>query len=229
MKSKDVNKVVLSLGGRPMILYAIKLLESLKISPIIAVVGFAKKSVIDVLKDRVVYVEQKKRLGTAHAVAQGLKKLDGNVEDVLVVNGDDSAFYKKETLENLIKTHLQKDSSITFLTIDISNLSGMARVIRDANNKVIAVVEDKDSSEEQKKIKEVNSGCYVFDLDFLHKYLKTIEKSKKTREYYLTRLIDIAVKKNQRVIAVKGGPILWRGINTMEELREAERMFLQAR
>ena len=118
------------------------------------------------MKDRVVYVEQKKRLGTAHAVAQGLKKLDGNVEDVLVVNGDDSAFYKKETLENLIKTHLQKDSSITFLTIDISNLSGMARVIRDANNKVIAVVEDKDSSEEQKKIKEINSGCYVFKVDF---------------------------------------------------------------
>ena len=119
VKSKDINKVVLSLGGHPMILYAVKLLESLKISPIIAVVGFAKKSVIDILKDRVVYVEQKKRLGTAHAVGIVLKYLPKDITDVLVLNGDDSAFYKEETIRNLIKKHREKGASLEEVTNEI--------------------------------------------------------------------------------------------------------------
>ena len=226
MKSKDVNKVVLSLGGRPMILYAIKLLESFKISPIIAVVGFAKKSVIDILKDRVVYVEQKERLGTAHAVGLTLKYLPKEITDVLVLNGDDSAFYKEETIRNLIKKHREKGASLTFLTIELDNPAGLGRVVRDNEGKLLAIIEDKDAKDGVKNIKEINPACYVFKVSFLKNYLKRIPKSKVTGEYYLTSLIDMAIKNKEKIEIVRGSKLIWRGINTMEELREAERMFL---
>lgn len=228
IKSKDVNKVVLSLGGRPMILYALKLLESLKISPIIVVVGFAKKSVIDVLENRVLYVEQKKRLGTAHAVGCAIKYLPEGIKDVLILYGDDSAFYKKETIKSLMERHRKKDSSFTFLTLELDNPTGLGRVIRDDVGKVTAIVEEKDASLEQKLIKEVNPACYVFKVKFLRKYLKKIKKSRKTGEYYLTKLVDLAIENKEKIETLNGGKISWRGINTIEELNEAQRLFLQA-
>lgn len=228
MKSKTINKVALSLGGRPMILYAFKLLESLKISPIIVVVGFAKDSVIDILKDRVLYVEQKKRLGTAHAVKIALNYLPKGINDVVILNGDDSAFYKKKTIKTLIERHKEKESSFTFLTVELDNLKGLGRVVRNDIGKVKAIVEEKDASIEQKLIKEVNPACYVFKVKFLRTFLKKIEKSPKTGEYYLTSLVDLAIKNKEKIETLNGGKIFWRGINTMDELKEAQRLFLQA-
>lgn len=229
MDSKHVNKVVLKLGGRQMILYTIDLLENLKISSVIVVVGFAKKSVMDLLGQRVIFVNQKIRLGTAHAVKCALKYLPKNITDVIVLNGDDSAFYKEGTIKSLIEKHREKDSSFTFLTIEIHNPTGLGRVIRNGNGKVNAVVEEKDATLEQKRIKEINPACYVFNVKFLREHLTKIRKSKITDEYYLTSLIDIAITNNEKMETVKAGKLSWRGINTMEELREAERMFLQAK
>src|SRR3989338_183828 len=106
MKVKKVNKVVLPLANKPMIARTRDLLKDLKISPIIVVVGFAKKSVINVLGDSsVIFVEQKKRLGTGNAVKLALAKIKNGIKDVLVLNGDDSAFYRKETILSLIESH----------------------------------------------------------------------------------------------------------------------------
>lgn len=232
LKSKIVNKVVLPLGNKPMILYTIDLLESLKVSIIIVVVGFAKESVIDVLGSKVFFVEQKERLGTGHAVNLALKKLDKldkNVHDVLVLNGDDSAFYKKETIVDLIKKHNKSRASITFLTIELDKPAGLGRVVKDNSGKVVAIIEDSDASLTQRKIKEINPACYMFSLEFLHKYLGRIKKSKISGEYYLTGLIDVAIKNNEKVETVRVAKLLWRGINTTEELKEAERLFLSSK
>ena len=207
MNSNVVNKVILKLGSKPMILHAIELLESLKISPIIVVVGFAKKSVIDILKKRVVYAHQKKRLGTADAVKSALKYLPENINDVLVLNGDDSAFYKKETIEELINTHWKRKPSVTFLTIEADNPSGLGRVVRNDNGELFGIVEDKDAILEYKSIKEINPGCYIFDLTFLKRYIGKIEKSSVSGEYYLTRLIDIAIKNNKKAEAPASSPL----------------------
>ena len=224
MKAKGMNKVVFSLGKKQMILHAVDLLNSLSINPIVVVVGFAKKSVMDVLGNSVIYAEQKKRLGTGHAVNCALKKLDQNAENVLVLNGDDSAFYKKETIEKIIETHIEKNAVLSFLTITVENPTGLGRVIRDNNDKVIGIVENKDATEKQKKIKEINPACYIFEVDFLRKYLKQVKKSPVSGEYYLTSLINIAIENKQKVEAVRGRKILWRGVNTPEELIEAERL-----
>lgn len=225
MKSKIFNKVVLNLGEKPMILYTIELLEKLQIKPIVVVVGFAKNSVMSILGNRVIFAEQRKRLGTAHATECGLKKLNSKIADILVLNGDDSAFYTENLIEKLLETHLTSGAALTFLTITLEDPSGLGRIIRGKNGEVLAVVEEKDATEEQKKIKEVNPACYLLKKNFLKKYLKKVKKSKITGEYYLVDLVGLAVSNKEKVEAVKMKGIPWRGVNTEEELKEARRLF----
>lgn len=225
MNSKKVNKVVLPLANKPMILYIVHVLKDLDINPIVIVVGFAKKSVTQAVGNQVIYAEQKKRLGTAHAVGCALKYIPNHVGNVLVFQGDDSAFYTKEMISNLIKTHLSSDAVLTFLTIELSNPFGLGRVVRDLNGKVVCIIEEKDATDEQKKIKEINPACYIFKNSFLKKYLKMVKKSTTTGEYYLTSLIDIAIKNKEKIKTAKEGIFSWRGVNTKEELNEAERIF----
>src|SRR3989344_2765780 len=177
MRLKDVNKVVVPLGNKQMILHAVDRLRGLMISPIIVVVGFAKESVMKVLDGKVVFAEQFKRLGTAHAVMCGLKKIPEDIDTVLVINGDDSAFYKEETIKQLIKKHIDNNEDVTFLTITVSNPSGLGRIVRDDKGSLLAIVEEKDSTADQKKIREINPGCYVFSASFLRNYMSQIEKN----------------------------------------------------
>ena len=226
MRSKNSNKVLSKLGDKQMIIHTVDWLEKLKLKLIIVVVGFAKKSVMDALGNRVAYAVQRKRLGTAHALMCALKKIPGEITDVLILQGDDSALYKEQTIRKLIDIHLSSNVVLTFLTIDVDNPFGLGRVVRDKKDKLISVVEEKDAADDQRKIKEINPACYVFKVAFLKKYLGKVKKSAVTGEYYLTSLIDIAIKNNEKLEAVRGGKILWRGINTLEELKEAQRLFL---
>lgn len=118
MKSKETNKVALLLGGKPMISYSVGTLTLLGIAPIVVVVGFAKDSIMKALGDSVMYAEQRKRLGTGHAVASGLKKLPSDVTEVLVIQGDDSAFYTKEIFQKMIDLHHEKRAAVTLLTVE---------------------------------------------------------------------------------------------------------------
>ena len=229
MNSKKINKVVNTLGNKQMILHTIDLLDKLNIAQKIVVVGFAKKSVIDILKGGVIFAEQKKQLGTADAVFCALKYLSKDAKDVLILNGDDSAFYKEETIKNLFKKHNEKKSSLTFLTIKQDNPAGIGRIVRNSSGKVVEIIEEKDESLEKKSINEVNPACYVFEVSFLKKYLSKIKKSNITNEYYLTGLIDLAIKNNEKIETVMEKNLVWRGINTEDELREANRLFLQAK
>ncbi|MDO8461005.1 MAG: sugar phosphate nucleotidyltransferase [bacterium] len=226
MNSKRKNKVTFPLGNRPMILHAVNLLEAIEIGTIIVVVGFAKKSVVDVLRDTsVIFAEQRKRLGTAHACSRALLKLPRHITDVLVLQGDDSAFYKQEILKKLIESHISSRATLTFLTLALDNPFGLGRVVRDALGQVASVVEEKDATEKQRLISEINPACYLFQVKFLRKYLKKIKKSSITGEYYLTNLIGIAIKNKEKVETVKIKGMPWRGVNTEEELKVAEKLF----
>lgn len=227
MKAKAINKVAVSLANKPMILHTILLLEHLSLESIVVVVGFAKESVMHALSGTsVLFAEQKKRLGTAHAVQCGLKKLPDSITDVLVLGGDDSAFYNKEILTKLLDAHFKSSASITFLTIEKDDPTGLGRVVRDEKGAVMSIVEEKDATSTQKRIHEINPACYVFSTAFLKKFLPKIEKSPVTGEYYLTSIIDLALRYNQKVETVQGGKLAWRGVNTKEELEEAEKLFL---
>jgi len=227
MKSKRVNKVTLPLGGKPMIIHTAELLRDINASPIILVVGFAKSSVKNLFSDDIVFAEQKRRLGTAHAVLSGLRELPVDVEDVLILQGDDSAFYRKDIIEKLLIKHRQHYAAFTFLTIEVDNPTGLGRIVRDKNKKLLGIVEEKDATLEQKGINEINPACYIASVTFLRKYLPKVEKSPFTGEYYLTSLIDIGIKNGEDIETFQAGNITWRGVNTKEELADAEKLLKQ--
>jgi bifunctional UDP-N-acetylglucosamine pyrophosphorylase/glucosamine-1-phosphate N-acetyltransferase len=224
MESKDVNKVTLPLGGKPMILHTVELLRQLDASPITIVVGFAKDSVKSLLDGDVVFVEQAQRLGTANAVETALQEMPQRTGDILILQGDDSAFYTRETIEALVNKHREGNAAFTFLTISVGNPTGLGRIVRGADDKLAGIVEEKDANLEQKQIREINPACYIANIQFLRKYLPQVEKSPVTGEYYLTSLIDIGIRNNESVETLTAGNIPWRGVNTKDELAEAENM-----
>ncbi len=228
MNSKTVNKVALPLGKLPMVVHTFRLLDNLGAKTIIIVVGFAKDSVMELFTGtKIIFCEQKKRLGTAHAVYCAMKKMPDKIKNVLVLNGDDSALYKADTIRQLLEKHFESQASFTFLTIEMENPKGLGRVIRGKKGAVMAVIEEKDATEDILKIKEINPACYVFRADFLKKYLPMVKKSKITEEYYLTSLIDVGIKNNEKIETLQAGLFAWRGVNTKEELQEAENIFLK--
>lgn len=231
MQINDVNKVTMPLNNKPIISHIVHFMKRMTIDTIVVVVGHAKESVMETLqKEHVLFAEQTERLGTGHALQVGVSALPEDVTDVLVVYGDDAVFYNSKhmpVMEELFKEQLSSDAVFTFLTIEQEDPSGLGRIVRDKEGKLQAIVESKDATDEQLQINEINPGCFVFSTDFLKKYLPKVTPSPVTGEYYLTSLIDLAIQDELQVQTVKGGKMAWRGVNTKEELAEAERLFAQ--
>lgn len=224
MRSDMINKVVLPIKGKPMILYSVELLESCKIAPIIVVVGFAKESVREILGSRVIFAEQIQQQGSADAVSCGLSEMPDDKAYAIVMNGDDSAFYNQQTLQTLIDTHITSGNVLTLLTLEVENPFGLGRILRDEEKNLIKIIEEKDATEEQRKISEINTGLYVFSTSFLLKYLPLVKKSSVTGEYYIVSLVALALDHDEKMGTVTENNMQWRGVNTKEELAEAERL-----
>lgn len=228
MKEKELNKVALLLNGKPLISYGVNLLQKMKISPVIVVIGHAKESVKNALKDsKVIFVEQEKQLGTGHALKCAIDKIPPVSTDIIVLYGDDSYLYNQEILNKIIDKHMMEGTMLTLLTIKIEEPTGLGRIIRDSKGEVSGIIEEKDVTEEEKKIKEINPNCYIFSSKFLKKYLPEIPKSPVTGEYYLTSLIKLAWENNEKIYALDGGFLPWKGVNTKEELAEARNLYGQ--
>lgn len=229
MNLTDVNKVTSLLGDKPMVSHIVSRLYGLGIDTVVIVVGFAKESVMSSLSEYdVLFAQQEEQLGTGHAVVCALKELPDKIQDVLVMNGDDSAFYDESTLTKLIDTHTKNNSAVTLLTIEKDNPFGLGRIIRDGNGSLVDIIEEKNATEEQKKIREVNPGCYLFKVSFLRENAGRIKKNEVTGEYYINNFIELAVSQGQLVETVKVN-ITWRGVNTPEELEEAKKLFTKVK
>ncbi len=228
MNTKNKNKVTLTLADKPLVKHSVDLLSDLAFTNVVVVVGYAKESVKEVLKNdtNIIFAEQKKRLGTAHAVVVGFQKIAPEISDVLVIQGDDSAFYTKEVIEQLAAKHIESNAAVTFLTVKLDNPYALGRVVRDDSGKVTAIVEEKDATVHQREINEINAACYFFSTKFLKKYLKQIKKSPVTGEYYIVSLIEMAAENNETIETMQVD-LPWRGVNTQEELKEAEQLFAQ--
>ena len=231
MNSTDVNKVTLNLANKPIILRIVEFMHSVDINDIVVVVGFAKESVISALDGQdVLFAEQKELLGTGHAAQMALDTIPEDVTDVFVVYGDDAVFYRddhRDIMQRLFDKHLSSEAAFTFLTIEQDDPTALGRIVRKADGSLEAIVEEKDATEEQKKITEINPGCFVFSVAFLKEYLPQVHKSSATGEYYLTSLIDLAIHAGLQVDTLQGGNLAWRGVNTVEELAEAEKLLVR--
>jgi len=229
MRLKTQNKVTVIIAKKPMVQHIVDFMRKIQIQTIVIVVGFAKESVITLLKGQnIIFAEQRKRLGTGHALVCAIKKLPKYITDVFVVYGDDAVLYAEKNIpviKKLFEHHFMKGSAITFLTIEQENPFGLGRIVRDKEGRLVSIVEEKDATGQERKIREINPGCFVFSVPFLRKYLPKLKKSEATGEYYLTSLVDMAIMNSHIVETVQGGKLQWRGVNNKEELLQAEMLF----
>ena len=220
----NTQKVIHKLLGKPILLYLLETIRKLEFENIIIVVGYKKEEVFKELKDfdNIEYVEQPVLLGTGDAVKRTEKILKDYKGDILVLCGD-TPFLREETLRKLCKIHQNEKSVCTILTAIVEDPTGYGRIKRDKNGKVIEIVEEVDATPEEKKIKEINGGVYVFNTSFLFPALSMIKKNPLKGEYFLTDVIKI-LSQNTHKISTYSTPtpqeIL--GINTVEDLKRAE-------
>jgi bifunctional UDP-N-acetylglucosamine pyrophosphorylase/glucosamine-1-phosphate N-acetyltransferase len=234
IKSTKRNKVTLPFLNKPLIVYSVELMEQV-VDQVVVVIGAFHESVKQVLsRYDVVYAYQKKRLGTGHATLAGLNEIikQGWKPDIAIVAyGDHTMFYKKETVKKLIASHIKNQAAISLLTFisDDPNKIKYGRIIRNSQDLVVNIIEQKDATDRQRQIKEVNPGFYCFDFNFIRKYITKLAKSKVSGEYYLTDMIKVAASQRKKVVGV---PIDFRqaglGVNTIDELKESEKIYLDS-
>ena len=221
----DRPKVMLEIGGKPIVSYIVNTLEKMGLSKeqIVLVVGFKKEIVEDYFGDKVSYAEQTELLGTAHAAFTGIKKLPENIENVLVLAGDDSAFYTAETLEKFMSNHILGGNKVSLLTAKVENPFQLGRIVRHENGDV-EIIEKEYLTEEQEKINEISTGTFCFDRYWYEDMFPTMPKLRKLGEYGLpTALAMVRDKKEKYDIVILENPQEWFGINTLEQLEEAKK------
>ena len=221
MKS-SVSKVLHKISFFPVVEWVIDATADAKEQ--IVVVGHCAEEVKSTIGERVKYAEQKERLGTGHAVMQAKKYLENFSGDVVIVNGD-TPLIKKETINEAYEFHKSNKNVATVLTAKLDNPFGYGRIVRDKDGNVVKIVEQKDTTEEEAKICEINSGMYFFDSKMLLKALSMLKNDNAQGEYYLTDTIEILLNKGLKVGAFvldDSDEIL--GINDREQLSVAQKI-----
>lgn len=221
MKSKH-PKVVHKICGKTMIEWVVDAAKDVGNNDVIVVVGHKAEEVKEVLKDRVKYAYQETQLGTGHAVkmAQDLLPEEGNV---LILTGD-TPLITSQTLKALVNFHIEEGNSVTILSSVVEDPSGYGRIIRDEDGNVIKIVEDKDATEEERGIHEINSAMYVMDIPKLKKALTMITNNNAQGEYYLTDAVEIIKEMGGKIGAFTASPEEIMGVNSRVQLFEAERV-----
>ncbi len=189
MKSKN-SKLVQKIYGKEIVKRAVENAQKAGVRDIVAVVGYKKEEVMKVLGDNIKYAYQDEMLGTGHAVMQAKEYLKGKKGKVLVLNGD-VPLIRPETLNKLIEKSIENKEYATLLTAIYDDPTGYGRIVRDEGGNIEGIVEEKDTTPEQKKIKEINAGIYCFDIEALLKALEKVTPNNKQGEYYITDVIQI--------------------------------------
>ncbi|MFA5063733.1 MAG: NTP transferase domain-containing protein [Candidatus Omnitrophota bacterium] len=220
MKS-DIPKVMHKICGRNMLAYVLDLSRSLKPKKTVVVLGHKHELVREIIPENIQVVVQKKLIGTADAVKQALPKLKGFKGTVLVLYGD-TPLLKKESVDKLLKYHLENNIDATLLTAQMDKPKGYGRVLRDKYSSVMAIAEEKDADDFEKDIKEVNTGIMCFNKISLESALKKVRPNNRKNEYYLTDAISILYKENRLVDGIRIGDIQETlGVNSRLELAKA--------
>jgi len=221
MKS-DLPKVLHKVKDMPMIQLVVITAKESGSEETYVVVGYQEEKIRDLLKDEVIFVLQKEQLGTGHAVQQTFSNLQSYKGDVLVLSGDVPNITVK-TIQNLVSFHQDSGSKATVLSAKIEYPTGYGRIVRDKDNNLEKIVEEKDASDKEKKIDEINSGTYLFGWNALFSALNQVNNDNKQKEYYLTDTLQIIKKNGGRVsVVVANNSHEVMGVNTKQELKDIE-------
>ena len=224
LKSVDIPKVMREIGGRPMVEYTVKTLKEVgfEAKQICLVVGFCKEKIIEHFGDNVGYAVQTELKGTAHAAYTGMKSLPPEIKQVMVMGGDDSAFYKTETIKNLFELHQKNNCVLTLLTAMNEHPEQLGRIVRWPGGK-IEIIEKEYLTDEQKKIKEISTGTFVFDRAWFEEVFPSMPPMRKLGEYGLPTALAMARDSGKKFqVVLLDDPSEWCGVNTPEELIAAD-------
>jgi len=232
MKS-NVAKVLHKLDGRPLIAHVCRAAAEIQPQGIIVVVGHQGSQVqaavaAELGENRGAFVNQKEQRGTGDAVAAAENLLAAAGSTVLILSGD-VPLVRPETLRSLLAAHQQNHHACTILTIRLENPTGYGRVVRDQAGDFLRIVEQRDCNDEERQIREVNSGIYCFETGKLLPALRQVQPVNDQGEYYLTDVPAI-LKSEQQQIGLYQHPDAREvsGINTRAELAEFENLLRRA-
>lgn len=223
MKS-DLAKVLHSLEGEPLLHYSIDAAKTAGAEKIVVIVGHQA----DLVKKEfagsgAVFVEQNPQLGTGHAVLQAKDVLKDYSGLTAILCGD-VPLLKPDTIAELVENHKTSGASVTVLTTFPADPHGYGRIIKDGEKNILKIVEERDASDEEKRIGEINTGIYCVDTPFLFAALGKITNNNRQHEYYLTDIVEIARREGFTVRShIAHDYVEVMGINTPEELTRAGR------
>lgn len=218
-----IPKAMRQAKGKPLLHYILKNTDFIPDDDKILIVGFKKEVILEAYPD-LAFVFQAEQKGTGHAVMCAEEALSHYDGDVMVVNGD-MPLVKKETLLKLAEYHALKKNDCTILTCvqEEGEIMHYGRILRNESGEFVGVVEQKDASEEELLIRELNIGMYVFDSKKLFEALKNVSASRATGEYYITDVPHVMKKMGLKVDAFSFGHIdEFMGVNTEEDLKIVE-------
>lgn len=222
-------KVLHDICGRSLVGHVLAASGELEPEHLVVVVGHAREQVTAHLAEVAPGVRtavQAEQNGTGHAVRMGLEELGGAVDGTVIVVCGDTPLLTGATLRELAATHAADGNAVTVLTAEVPDATGYGRIVRDeASGAVTAIVEHKDASEEQRAVREINSGVFAFDGALLAQALKQVRTDNSQGEEYLTDVLGILRAAGHRVGAsVAGDHREIAGINNRVQLAEARRI-----
>ncbi len=223
MKS-DLPKVLFEACGRPMIAYVIDALERAGIERIVVVIGYRGELVREALADRdnVIFAEQTEQLGTGHAVMMCRDALKDQTGPVLIVTGD-SPLIQQSSVEELLAEFTKSETACLLGTLHKEDPTGLGRIVRGTAGGFEEIVEEKDATEEQRAITEVNMSTYVFDTVELLGALDQLTDDNQQREYYITDCPGILKQEGKQVRALAVlKPCESLSVNTLDDLKIVE-------
>jgi bifunctional UDP-N-acetylglucosamine pyrophosphorylase / glucosamine-1-phosphate N-acetyltransferase len=226
----DLAKVLHRAGGRPLIEHVIRACQSLKPAQILAVLGYQAEAVARAIEAlaaqvRVETIVQEPQRGTGHAMQVARRAIRKSAKLAVVLPGD-APLLRAETLAALVDTHRRGEAAATILGAELADPAGYGRIVRDAEGRVQAIVEDQALTSEQREIREVNSSIYCFTLEKLWPCLAALRPENVHHELYLTDAIALLRQRNDRVLAytvADSNEVI--GCNTRAHLADADRAF----
>ncbi len=229
----NLAKVLHRLDGRPLINHVCLTATALAPRKIYVVIGHqgedVKQAVLEELtEEHSAFVWQKEQLGTGHAVNSAREFLEAEDSTLLVLSGD-VPMIRAETLAALVQQHHHhrgKGAACTILTVKLEDPTGYGRVVRDDAGFFSRIVEQKDAGDEEKQIKEINSGIYCFNTKKLFAALQSVQNNNVQGEYYLTDVPALLRESGEDVSLYQHtDPREVSGINNRAELADLERIF----
>lgn len=226
--NSELPKVLHPVCGQTMINHVLTAVRGAGVRSIVVIIGHKANEVRAALEHHgdLHFALQAQQLGTGHAVMMAKQALAGYTGPVLVLAGD-TPLLKAPALKRLLELLALREAACVVGTAITTANEGLGRIVRNDEGEFEKIIEHKDASEEQKRIEEINTGCFAFDAEKLFSALTRIKTNNIQAEYYLTDCAGILKSDGELVLAAPEFDIQQAmGVNTQEQLREVERVLL---